>query len=376
MSMKIRFQGQHLTPAPDGFPVRYGPARRSVPRIRWLLIALLVSSPLIYVAWLLLRGGLVVDASGRLAYETVRAGAVVSGVVAEVLAEENDTVAAGSRLIQLENPEIRGRLVHLQDELTRLEGEQREARARAEDELLAVNEEIETLQALVASEAQWVERMAELAALGLVTERERYQAAAETKRTRRQLLDAMNRRSELERIRSQGDINLRAREEDLRLALDIASNKLNFLAIKAPTNGDVVELFVEPGDTVGPGTTLLTMTRPSQPELTAYLRPADGGFVEQNGPVRVRLPDGTQLAGRVAERPRLTGRIPTPMQTLLQDSSAALMVKIALIDRVPDAMAVHGLPVTVEFARGPSVALSRLRFPSAIAGQTDAKPLE
>ncbi len=376
MSMKIRFQGQRLAPVSDGIPVRYGPARRSLPRIRWLLIALLVTSPLIYVLWLILRGGLVVDASGRLTYETVRAGAVVSGVVAEVLAEENGTVQAGEPLIQLENPEIRGRLQHLQDELSRLEGEQREAKANAEAALMAVNEEIETLQSLVESEERWVEQMRRLEALGLVTEREQYQAMAETKRTRRQLLDAINRRTDLTRIQTQGDSNLRAREEDLRLALDMANNNLKYLTIKAPANGDVVELLVEPGDTVGPGTTLLTMTRPSPPELIAYLRPADGNFARHNGRVRVRLPDGTQLAGRVTERPRLTGRIPTTMQTLLQDANAALMVKVALIDRVPEAMAVHGLPVTVEFARGPSVVASRLRFPSAIAGQTDTKTLE
>ncbi|GEM_PF-2877506 len=376
MTMKINFQGRGLAAGPDGLPVRYGPARRSIPRLRWLLVILIASSPLIYVLWLLLRGGLVVDAAGRLTYETLRAGSVVSGVVEQVLVEENDSVRTGTPLIRLENPEIRGRLAHLQQELSRLEVEQNTARERAERELTAINQEIETLQRLISAEDQWLRRLDELTTAGLATEREQYQAAAEGQKTRRQLIEALHRRSDLERIRSQGDINLRTREEELRLAIDIARNNLNYLLIKAPSDGDIVALQAEPGDTVGPGSTLLTMTRPSEPELIAYLRPSDGGFARQHSRVKVRLPDGSHINGQVAERPRLTGRIPAAIQSILQESSAALMVKIALVEPVPQPMAIHGLPVRVEFARGPSVALSRMRFPSAIAGQSDANALQ
>ena len=105
---------------------------------------------------------------------------------------------------------------------------------------------------------------------------------------------------------------------------------------------------------------MLTMTRPSAPTLTAYLQPADGLFAQPGRSVRVELPDGTRLPGRVANRPRLTGRMPTALRPFLQTADSALMVDIHLDQRLPEAMSAHGLPVSVEFARGPEVVLSRL----------------
>ena len=370
--MKIQFASRGPRRIGSGIPIQYGAARRPTPRLRWLLVILIASSPLIYLAWIMLRGGLTVDASGVLAYETTRAGAMVSGVVSEVLVEENDTVRAGDPLVRLENPEIRGRIRHLRAELERIRADKSRARERARRSLGLAGEEIAALQALLADQTDWLEQVGALSRSAAVTGRERYEIAARLQETRRRLMQAREREREAARSLEQGEAGLRERERQLRLALDMARTNQRFLDVHASADGDVVEIDVRPGDAVGPGTTLMTLTRPSRPRLTAYLRPADGRFVAPGASVGVRLPDGTRLSGMVSGRPRLTGRVPATMRPLIQNTDAALMVRVELDEPVPAAMAVHGLPVSVEFASGLDVALTRLDLQPVMDGTASA----
>ncbi|MEX0386390.1 HlyD family secretion protein [Spiribacter onubensis] len=370
--MRVQFTDRGTRRIGSGIPIQYGSARRPTPRLRWFLVILVVSSPLIYLAWMILRGGLMVDASGVLSYETTRAGAMVSGVVREVLVEENDSVAAGQPLIRMENPEIRGRIRHLRQELERMRADKARARDQAQRSLTMARDEIAALETLLDDQTEWLQQVRALSRGGAITGREQYEVAARLQETRRRLMEARERALEAERALQQGDASLRERERQLRLSLDIARTNQTFLDIRADVDGDIVEVEVRPGDTVGPGTTLLTMTRPSVPELTAYLNPADGTFVRAGGRVEVRLPDGTRLPGEVIGRPRLTGRVPPTMRQIIQDAEAALMVRIGLNEAVPEAMAVHGLPVSVEFARGLDVALRRLDLMPAMEGAVTA----
>ncbi|MEX0375323.1 HlyD family secretion protein [Spiribacter pallidus] len=367
--MNIDFRGEPAPQRSNGLPVRYAPARRAIPRLRWALVALIVTSPILYLGWVVLRGGWVVESTGRLTYETTRIGSVVGGVVSEVLVSENDTVTPGQTLFRLENPAINARVEHLLDELDRLSAEQLAARRRSEAELAVLDEQITALENLIDEQHEWLSQIELLSRSGAVTRAERRRANAELQRSRGDLIRAIGQRQALARSIAQGDPQLREREQALRLSLDMARADRSYLSVKAPDPGSVIELNVEPGDTVGPGSTLLTLARPSRPRLTAYLPPADGAFVQRNRPVTVHLPDGSQLTGRVSDRPTLTGRIPDPMQSIFRESDTALMVRIRLDRPVPASMAVHGLPVEVEFDRGITVMLARMDLIPAFASE-------
>ena len=377
--MKVDFRGRDQARLGSRIPVRYGAAKRPVPRFRWLLVALVVSSPLLYLGWVIVRGGLIVESTGMVTYDTTTSGAIVQGTVREVHVNDNDAVDRGDPLIRLDNPELNARIRHLERELDRISEEQVLARARAERELATAEAEVTALQGLLDSQLAWRDRLADLRSRGAVTATEYHQALTRIEETRSRLSAARTRVEAAERARHSGDPALRNQAEQLRLSLEIAREQRDHLVIRAESSGQVVEVHARAGDTVGPGASLLTMTRPSPPTLTAYLRPADGLFARPGRPVRVALPDGTRLRGEVTERPRLTGRMPPTLRPFLQMAEAALMVEIALADPLPEAMAVHGLPVSVEFARGPEVLLSRIdpRYGMGLAaGEATANAVE
>ena len=369
--MKVRFEHRRDPTVSRGMRVSYDAARRQVPRLRWIIIALLVTSPIIYFGWTVLRGGLVVDAPGVLHYDTVKFGSVVSGVVRDVHVEENDAVTAGMLLVELENAELAARVDQLGDELDRLGQEQAAQRARAQRRVESAEREIASLEQLLSSQEQWLSEVQRLREMGAATSRERLQVEAQRQDTQSRLLDANNRLEDAERALEQGDEALRQREQQTRLERELARNTMRFLSVRADIDGDVVDLEIEPGDTVGPGTTLLTVARESEPRVTAYLRPADGRFARKDAPVDVQLPDGTRLRGEITERPRLTGQVPAGIQRALGEGNANLMVRVRLDEPVPQAMAVHRLPLTVRFASGPEVLWGRMQAAFSTGSQVE-----
>lgn len=361
--MKVRFEQKRDPNRSRGMHVPYGAARRQLPRLRWLLIVLFVTSPILYFGWTVARDSLVVEAPALLELDTVEVGTMVSGVVRSVPVEVGDPVSAGSRLAVLENPELDGRVHSLRAARERIEAERRRHRERAEQRLAAIEEEIASLQQLRAAQRSWLQEVQRLNDAGAATARERLQAQTRLRATSRERIEALQRRADAERAVAEGDAGLRQRRREISLDLELARDAQNFLTVASDGAGRVADVSVTPGDTVGPGATLVTLVRDTAPTLTAYLRPSRAAFARQGAAVEVTLPNGTQLPGRVTEAPRLTRTIPPAIRSTLGSDNARLLVRITLDEALPVDMTVHRLPASVQFASGARVLLQGDHLP-------------
>jgi len=89
--MKIRFHSQpHEPERDDGIKVSYAPAKRNVPKIRWYLILLVVSSPLIYFVTTVLMNNVLVKAQGFVSLKLVEVRSAHAGILSEVLVKPWD----------------------------------------------------------------------------------------------------------------------------------------------------------------------------------------------------------------------------------------------------------------------------------------------
>jgi HlyD family secretion protein len=91
------------------------------------------------------------------------------------------------------------------------------------------------------------------------------------------------------------------------------------LAIRAPTDGTVLERTARPGDTSSSGTTMFRLARDGLIELFAELPEADAAQVKIGDPAEVTLASGTRLSGTV----RLIGE-------RVDDATGLVSVRIAL----------------------------------------------
>lgn len=355
--MKVRFEQKRDPGRSRGMHVPYGAARRQLPRVRWLLIVLFVTSPILYFGWTVARDSLVVEAPALVEFDTVKVATMVSGVVRSVPVEVGDAVSAGTRLVALENPELEGRVRSLRSARERIDAKQRRHHERAEQRLAATEEEIASLERLRDAQRAWLREVQRLNDAGAATARERLQAQARLQTTARERIEALQRRAEAERAVAEGDASLRRSRREINLDLELARNAQDFLTVASDDAGRIADVEVTPGDTVGPGATLLTLVRHTAPTVTAYVQPADAAFAKQGAAVEVTLPDGTQLPGQVAAPPRLTRTIPGAIRPALGSDHARLLVRISLAEPLPATMAVHRLPANVRFASGVRVLL-------------------
>ena len=227
--MKIRFNSdKERNPTQDGgLKVLYAPGKRGAFRLRWYLILLLISSPLLWVFGRLGVGYLRVEAPAQIEVPVVELRAREAGTVAELLVRSGDHVQPGQRLLSLDNPEWRLRIQQLQP------GEVPVASSPSTEALQLQQRAIELAR-------QRVNQVQALLAQGAATRGELLNAQAELNTQQQVLLD-LQARLRAQRSQAEGDPLQLLREDRERQWLQ---SRLDGLQFTASEEGRVAEVLV------------------------------------------------------------------------------------------------------------------------------------
>ena len=332
--MKIRFNSdKERNPTQDGgLKVLYAPGKRGAFRLRWYLILLLISSPLLWVFGRLGVGYLRVEAPAQIEVPVVELRAREAGTVAELLVKAGDHVQPGQRLLSLDNPEWRLRIQQLQP------GEVPFAGSPSTEALQLQQRAIELAR-------QRVNQVQALLAQGAATRGELLNAQAELNTQQQVLLD-LQARLRAQRSQAEGDPLQLLREDRERQWLQ---TRLDGLQSTASEEGRVAEVLVSVGENVGPGTLLLRLERSAEPLLLIYLEPRFAGYAEPGHPLEVRMPDGSWRSARVLQAADSARRLPAGMQKPFTVSQMGLLVPAEFEQPLPPLWRVDQLPLKVRF---------------------------
>lgn len=332
--MKIRFNSdKERNPTQDGgLKVLYAPGKRGAFRLRWYLILLLISSPLLWVFGRLGVGYLRVEAPAQIEVPVVELRAREAGTVAELLVKSGDHVQSGQRLLSLDNPEWRLRIQQLQP------GEVPVASSPSTEALQLQQRAIELAR-------QRVNQVQALLAQGAATRGELLNAQAELNTQQQVLLD-LQARLRAQRSQAEGDPLQLLREDRERQWLQ---SRLDGLQFTASEEGRVAEVLVSVGENVGPGTLLLRLERSAEPLLLIYLEPRFAGYAEPGHPLEVRMPDGSWRSARVLQAADSARRLPAGMQKPFTVSQMGLLVPAEFEQPLPPLWRVDQLPLKVRF---------------------------
>ena len=332
--MKIRFNSdKERNPTQDGgLKVLYAPGKRGAFRLRWYLILLLISSPLLWVFGRLGVGYLRVEAPAQIEVPVVELRAREAGTVAELLVKAGDHVQPGQRLLSLDNPEWRLRIQQLQP------GEVPVASSPSTEALQLQQRAIELAR-------QRVNQVQALLAQGAATRGELLNAQAELNTQQQVLLD-LQARLRAQRSQAEGDPLQLLREDRERQWLQ---SRLDGLQFTASEEGRVAEVLVSVGENVGPGTLLLRLERSAEPLLLIYLEPRFAGYAEPGHPLEVRMPDGSWRSARVLQAADSARRLPAGMQKPFTVSQMGLLVPAEFEQPLPPLWRVDQLPLKVRF---------------------------
>ena len=332
--MKIRFNSdKERNPTQDGgLKVLYAPGKRGAFRLRWYLILLLISSPLLWVFGRLGVGYLRVEAPAQIEVPVVELRAREAGTVAELLVKAGDHVQPGQRLLSLDNPEWRLRIQQLQPGETPVSAS-------------PSSEALQLQQRAIELARQRVSQVQALLVQGAATRGELLSAQAELNSQQQVLLD-LQARLRAQRSQAEGDPLQLLREDRERQWLQ---SRLDGLQFTASEEGRVAEVLVSVGENVGPGTLLLRLERSAEPLLLIYLEPRFAGYAEPGHPLEVRMPDGSWRSARVLQAADSARRLPAGMQKPFTVSQMGLLVPAEFEQPLPPLWRVDQLPLKVRF---------------------------
>ncbi len=310
--------------------------------------------------------------NGRIEGERITLASKDKGRAAAVLVRLGDTVDKGQPLVRLESERIKARTEQAREQLNSLEAKEKslqlklknfreETRLRIEKQRSALEQATAGLKQARAREEQKgkdARRFKELASQGTVAEKRKEDAVLAWEVSRRKLQESQ---AELEKARKAQDQALlgrdriKAREDELRsLKAETARAAqqlkelqavLEDMTIRAPAQGTVTELPVEPGESVAAGGTVLELFDLNSLYLEAYVPETQVGRLAPGQPARVYVDAWPEeyfpaTVRYIADKAEFT---PREVQTREERTKLVYQVRLYL-DQNPDHRLTPGLP--------------------------------
>jgi HlyD family secretion protein len=294
--------------------------------------------------------------SGNFETHEAEAAFQIAGRLSERYVSEGQTVAAGQPVARLDDTEI------LHEVAGRGADVAAAAAALAELEAGFRPEEIAQARAALRaaeSEAARLEsdyaRQAQLLRDDVIARREFETAEAARNVARSRVEELRQRAALLERGPRHEQITAaRARVEQATQARAVAETKLTFTRIVAPFDGVVLEENVEPGETVSPGTPVVTIGNLRRVWLRAFLPQTELAHVRLGQPVDVSVDSfpGRTFPGRISFIASESEFTPKSVQT--EKERVKLVYRIRIDVPNPDLALKPGMPADAVIRRAPA----------------------
>ncbi|HEY9460175.1 MAG TPA: biotin/lipoyl-binding protein [Paralcaligenes sp.] len=361
--MKVRFDSskERHPMQEQGLQVLYGSGKRTAFRLRWYLILFLVASPLIWFVGNLAYGAFVVEAPAQLLLPILEIRARDAAQISRLAVRDGEQVHSGQLLVQMDNPEWRQRL----NQLNALSLQSSASTQSASKSLQNV------LRRQLGRAQQRYSLAQSLLKDGAATNAEVLAAAAERDRAQAALY-SFEQQQDQERQQPglQRDIALQDAEARS------LQNRLEALRVVAPETATVVDVPVNEGENVGPGTLLMRLERPGKPSIWVYLQPADAAKYGQPGQsLELGLPDGTWLNAHVEDAADRTRRLPDELREPFSAAQRGLLVSVTVDGEFPKRWLVDHLTLRARFSHDFSDVYSWwARVRNSLKGHHDFSP--
>ena len=296
------------------------------------------------------NGKSLVSVTGTIEAIQVDVSAKITGRIAERPVNEGDRVAAGQLLVRLDEAEQAA-------EVRRQEAAVRTAQSTLNDLLAgARREELEDARAALQSASatrEWTERdfrRAEglfrqtlIAAQEVDRARQAYEVAVAQEKSARQkllLLEAGSRPDQVEAARGQ--------LAQARNALDMAKTRLKEMTIFSPLEGVVLRKNLEVGELASPGVPILTLMKPSDIWVRAYVPEEEVGRIKVGSKALVAVDayPARRFPGRITEIASEAEFTPRNVQTKKERVHLVFRIKIAVDN--PEGILKPGMPADAD----------------------------
>ena len=349
--MKVSFLRKEKDPTVvHGMKVPYAPAKRHAAKLRWYIILLLVSSPLIYFLIKLGLAWVIVAAPGYITMDQVEINSKADGVVDHVYVQVGQDIAAGETVVRLFNPHLASQMMLRRAELSALAPEESTA-GSAHVDLLKRRVSLAKENVSVAN--AYLNNVDFLFGQGAATVAELNLARERRNRTQIEYDEALFDYRRLSdgsgQTAANGDRSREVARKRIEAQIESLERDQGRLVQTTPFAGRVLDILAREGESLSNGVPILLLGRAETPYVEAYLEPKYADYARKGAEAVVKFSDGTRLQAVVREDAGLARRLPSDLTSPIGSRDMMLMVRLDLIEPLPDIQWIHGLPVSVRF---------------------------
>jgi multidrug resistance efflux pump len=327
-------------------PKDYGQGKRTPPKIRWVLIILLISIPLIYLVYMLLDETILAESQGVVVFDTVKIRAPEAGYVETLFVEEGQPVKRGQVLLQFKSPKVDATLAYLEKEKVRAEQQIENITTKSTESLKT---HLKTLEKdIISSQLVYDKFSKYYKANG-------HMASLELEQARKNVISAKEAYSQLKhQIKQVGlendlmvEVNYKRKLEEVNHKIRQASLKKQYFLIKSPAKGAVKQIDIHRGEFLPAGQDIIDIVTNNNIHVVGFFDPKEAENIKPGVKVSMTLPDNFSIKGEVVSVPNYADKTPMSFQNPLATRENKLIAMIQFKEALPKKYRVFGLPVDI-----------------------------
>lgn len=325
--------------------IDYGKPVRAYPRVRWLLIVLLLSVPLIFMLYKLTQEYVFIHFPGLVVYDTLMIRSPEIGYIKNIQVKVGQNIKPGSILMQFTSPEIDAKLQYLESEKKRITTLMHSINSNYQNQLSSV---LNVAKTEIQSSKEVYERFKNYIKKGDMAELQLDEA-------RRNYVDAQKQYANLQQqiaensVENQTTMEVNFNRKILELNNEIKQVKirLQFFTIRSPKEATVTSIQTHVGEFVSAGQNLMMLITNDNLRIMAFIEPKYVDSVRKEQLVEIKFPDNTVIQGHIINTPSYTEQIPLTEISPLATRQNKLIVVIQPVTPLPKEYQVFGIPVKI-----------------------------
>ncbi len=356
MKVKFKSQKQAMPDRENGMRLHYGIAKRSLPKLRWYLILLVASSPIILFFGNIIYSLVVVEAPGVIKLPTISIRSTVSGTISQIYVMDNEGVIEGQILMVLQNPDLEAKINRIEGDIIDLESlSPINNKPRNSKVIRHLNEQLKSSNKLLTFRKERLDSIKYLFDQGAATVAELSTATSQYDQATANYNNVKRDIAKEQQISSQ-EIQLQANTQQNAILLNKLKRELSHLkeqkmkqGVRAVSDGKISEISVTQGEYIAAGTPLISISTKKRSSITAYIAPKYAKYAKIGQSAVVKLPNGIKFPATIDSVPKLTGQVPSSVTGPLGTRPRGIVVELSPKIDFQDDYRVQGLPVMVRF---------------------------
>lgn len=327
------------------YQVKYGSAKKIIPRLQWYALAICLCLPLIYWLSLILYNNFYPHADGLLVSEEYLLSAPSDAYVGQIYVNQGQEVKTGANVIQLISPPLESEINTLQQQRVELNHQK----------AAYINTEISKLIPMKALAAQQISRaqkyynyIASYRESGAVSLLQMHDAQMELTTAQQSYMAILaqieqNQRNFAVNRAQVFDNNLR--QIELLLALKVKQRQL--LLIHSPIIGAIKEIPIHIGEFVPKDKTIAILASKNSFRVIAFVQSKYLSRLKVGNTVRIILPNHSFYPGKIINVPQFTDKIYKGIDLIHETNEQKPIIIIQPGTNFPAQYKINGIQVQI-----------------------------